>query len=235
MFSTFRVKTQSLTSSSAEKCTKSVSLHECNPLHGSWILKCSESNGTGDSVPPVSSIMSRVDTAELAATPSLSHTSTSVASSASYQFGSPTPETALQAIKYKEPRKRSYFDENLKIKLVRLCVLHQGEYVRRRKNQFWKDILKRTQVNPNRKLQATNLTRTGVPIRTPGQTMETLIRKRREQLKYRSRVAEADTELKRALDAFMQNATMMSTRNNRNDWLKRSRKLRQIQRQFCAK
>ncbi|KAK9311541.1 hypothetical protein V1522DRAFT_395657 [Lipomyces starkeyi] len=136
--------------------------------------------------------MSRVDTAELATMPSLSHTPTSVASSASNQLDSPTPETALRAIKYKEPRKRSYFDKNLKIKLVRLCVLHQGEYVRRRKSQFWNDISRMFEAD------------TGVPIRKPGQTMETLIRKRREELKYRSRVAEADTELKRALDVFMQ-------------------------------
>ncbi|KAK9487251.1 hypothetical protein V1527DRAFT_450431 [Lipomyces starkeyi] len=48
------------------------------------------------------------------------------------------------------------------------------------------------------------LIRAGVPIRKPGQTVESLIRERREQLRYRSGIAEADTELKQAVDVFLQ-------------------------------
>ncbi|KAK9311370.1 hypothetical protein V1522DRAFT_395348 [Lipomyces starkeyi] len=101
---------------------------------------------------------------------------------------SPTPEPALG----NRSRKRSYFNEDLKVKLMRHCVLHQGEYVLRRKGQFWKDIARVFEAE------------TGVPIRKPGQTVENLIKERREQLRYRSGAAEADTELKQALDAFMQ-------------------------------
>ncbi|KAK9354438.1 hypothetical protein V1523DRAFT_425086 [Lipomyces doorenjongii] len=104
---------------------------------------------------------------------------------------SPTPKPVL-APTAKESRKRSFFDTDLKLKLMRICVLHQGEYARRRKRQFWRDI--------SRVFEA----ETGVPIRKPGQTVENLIRERREQLRYRSGAAEADTELKQALDAFME-------------------------------
>ncbi|KAJ8098506.1 hypothetical protein POJ06DRAFT_302443 [Lipomyces tetrasporus] len=75
---------------------------------------------------------------------------------------------------------------------VRLCVLHQSEYARRRKVQFWKDISHIFEAE------------TGVPIKKPGQTVESLIRQRKEQLTYKSGVAEADTDLKQALDEFMQ-------------------------------
>ncbi|KAK9342071.1 hypothetical protein V1522DRAFT_64298 [Lipomyces starkeyi] len=89
-------------------------------------------------------------------------------------------------------RKRSHFSEDMKVTLVQLCVLHQNEYVRRRKSRFWRDI--------SRLFEA----KTGVPIRKPGQTVESLIRERREQLRYRSGIAEADTDLKQAVDVFMQ-------------------------------
>ncbi|KAK9247701.1 hypothetical protein V1506DRAFT_519688 [Lipomyces tetrasporus] len=81
---------------------------------------------------------------------------------------------------------------------MRHCVLHQGEYVRRRKGQFWKDIARVFEAETDTRVA------TGVPIRKPGQTVENLVKERREQLGYRSGVAEADTELKQALDAFMQ-------------------------------
>ncbi|KAK9233864.1 hypothetical protein V1525DRAFT_440707 [Lipomyces kononenkoae] len=74
---------------------------------------------------------------------------------------------------------------------MRHCVLHQSEYIRRRKGQFWRDIARVFEAE------------TGVPIRKPGQTVETLIKERREQRKYKSGVAEADTELKQAVDMFM--------------------------------
>ncbi|KAK9243975.1 hypothetical protein V1506DRAFT_542762 [Lipomyces tetrasporus] len=80
----------------------------------------------------------------------------------------------------------------MKVTLVQLCVLHQNEYVRRRKSRLWRDI--------SRLFEA----KTGVPIRKPGQTVESLIRERREQLRYRSGIAEADTDLKQAVDVFMQ-------------------------------
>ncbi|KAK9376337.1 uncharacterized protein V1513DRAFT_430170 [Lipomyces chichibuensis] len=58
------------------------------------------------------------------------------------------------------------------------------------------------------------ITRAGVPIRKPGQTVEGLIRERREQLVYRSGVADSDTELKQALDIFMQRYNEVEQENN---------------------
>ncbi|KAK9241821.1 hypothetical protein V1506DRAFT_549539 [Lipomyces tetrasporus] len=94
-------------------------------------------------------------------------------------------------------RKRSHFREDMKVTLVQLCVLHQNEYVRRRKSRFWRDISRLFEPR-------LYLIRAGVPIRKPGQTVESLIRERREQLRYRSGIAEADTDLKQAVDVFMQ-------------------------------
>ncbi|KAK9233775.1 hypothetical protein V1525DRAFT_415396, partial [Lipomyces kononenkoae] len=99
------------------------------------------------------------------------------------QPGSPTPESS---------RKRSHFTEEMKVSLVRLCIQHQTEYARRRKSKFWADISTLFEAQ------------TGVPVRKPGQTVECLIRERRQQLVYRSGVAGSDTELKQALDIFMQ-------------------------------
>ncbi|KAK9233834.1 hypothetical protein V1525DRAFT_422794 [Lipomyces kononenkoae] len=101
---------------------------------------------------------------------------------------SPTPEPTSRAL---GSRKRSYFSEDLKLRLVQLCVLHLGDYARRRKGQFWKEISSVFELQ------------TGVPIRKPAQTVEALIKERREQLKYRSGVAESDTELKQAIDIVM--------------------------------
>ncbi|KAK9327270.1 hypothetical protein V1520DRAFT_349285 [Lipomyces starkeyi] len=89
-------------------------------------------------------------------------------------------------------RKRSHFSEDMKVNLVQICVLHQNEYVRRRKSRSWRDI--------SRLFEA----KTGVPIRKPAQTVEILIRERREKLRYRSVIAQADTDLKHSVDVYMQ-------------------------------
>ncbi|KAK9344636.1 hypothetical protein V1522DRAFT_422954 [Lipomyces starkeyi] len=59
-------------------------------------------------------------------------------------------------------------------------------------SKFWRDIARVFEAE------------TGVPIRKPGQTVECLIRERREQLCYRSGIARADAQLNQALDVFMQ-------------------------------
>ncbi|KAK9311289.1 hypothetical protein V1524DRAFT_459762 [Lipomyces starkeyi] len=200
MLNAFRVNSPSSSSWSAEKSTKFASREPINrpsyaftSTNGSSIVVSSESQSTGDSVPLVSPITSRIVTADLAATPSLTRTPTIASSSSSIDPAvSPTPGSALPAIEDIELRKRSYLDENLKVRLVRLCVLHQSEYARRRKVQFWKDISHIFEAE------------TGLPIKKPGQTVESLIRQRKEQLTYKSGVAEADTDLKQALDEFMQ-------------------------------
>ncbi|KAK9252865.1 hypothetical protein V1507DRAFT_435974 [Lipomyces tetrasporus] len=111
----------------------------------------------------------------LAATPSLTRAPTIATTSSSMDPAlSPTPGSALPAIEDIEGRKRSYLDENLKARL--------SEYARRRKVEFWNDISHIFDAE------------TGVPIKKPGQTVESLIRQRNEQLKYKSGVAEADTQ-----------------------------------------
>ncbi|KAK9318938.1 hypothetical protein V1517DRAFT_334179 [Lipomyces orientalis] len=202
MFSTFHANSlsSSSSSSSAGKSSKFASRGPINrqsypftTTNGSSIVVSSEYQSTRDSVPPVSPIPSYIVTADLAATPSLKGTPTIATSSSTIDPAlSPTPGSALPAIEDIERRKRSYLDENLKARLVRLCVLHQSEYARRRTVQFWMDISHIFEAE------------TGVPIKEPGQTVESLIRQRKEQLKYKSGVAEADTDLKQALDEFMQ-------------------------------
>ncbi|KAK9343150.1 hypothetical protein V1522DRAFT_414135 [Lipomyces starkeyi] len=168
MFNTFRRL-------SAERPSKSASR---NLFRSRSRQESSDLESSGDGLSLVSPPISHVLAANLPVTPSLTATpSTATCSTARTDPSpSPTPEPAL----------------DLKVKLMRHCVLHQGEYVRRRKGQFWKDIARVFEAE------------TGVPIRKPGQTVENLIKERREQLRYRSGVAEADTELKQALDAFMQ-------------------------------
>ncbi|KAJ8100160.1 hypothetical protein POJ06DRAFT_255585 [Lipomyces tetrasporus] len=130
--------------------------------------------------PPLSSSSS----AEARANSSTTNPGTSVQlHGSSHLAGSPTPGCLR--------RRRSHFSKDMKVTLVRICILHQNEYVRRGRSKFWRDIARVFEAE------------TGVPIRKPGQTVERLIRERREQ-RYRSGIARADAQLNRALDVFMQ-------------------------------
>ncbi|KAK9349930.1 hypothetical protein V1523DRAFT_465091 [Lipomyces doorenjongii] len=145
-------------------------------------FRVSSSSSSGSSAEKPSKSASRnLFRSRLTATPSTATCSTARTDPSA----SPTPETA---------RKRSYFNEDLKVKLMRHCVVHQGEYVRRRKGQFWKDIAR---VFEAETVQV-------YPLENPARLWKTFIKERGEQLRCRSGVAEADTELKQALDAFMQ-------------------------------
>ncbi|KAK9372041.1 uncharacterized protein V1513DRAFT_282646 [Lipomyces chichibuensis] len=176
MFNTFRVSSSSSSGSSAQRPSKSPSR---SLFRSRSRQERSDLESSRDGISLLSPPISHVLAANLPVTPSLTATLSTATCSAAARTDpspSPTPEPALGILS----RKRSYFNEDLKVKLMRHCVLHQeGE-----------------RVSSGGKL--------GAYLEPRQPDCGKPYKKRREQLRCRSGVAEADTELKQVIDAFMQ-------------------------------